>query len=177
MHLTNVSVQKTAPDYDPESVRDSGPALVPVVLCHRAWKVIQLYSPALWFPQVRKWTIQQLRRYLTAKHSRERVQRLFEEIDNIFVFSLQSVQKVIINDKQSFELYGYDILLDRDLKPYVYLCCWICCMLWDCGWIKICTDRRLYFCHVILFPHLMQWLKGGESGICLEKLIKICNQL
>uniref|UniRef100_H2TM05 Tubulin--tyrosine ligase-like protein 9 n=1 Tax=Takifugu rubripes TaxID=31033 RepID=H2TM05_TAKRU len=87
MHLTNVSIQKTAPDYDPESVR--------------------------------KWTIQQLRRYLTAKHGRESVRRLFEEIDNIFVFSLQSVQKVIINDKQSFELYGYDILLDRDLKPWL----------------------------------------------------------
>lgn len=83
--------------------------------------------PALWFPQVRKWTIQQLRRYLTAKHGRESVRRMFEEIDNIFLFSLQSVQKVIINDKQSFELYGYDILLDRDLKPYVYLWCCIWC--------------------------------------------------
>lgn len=85
------------------------------------------------FPQVRKWTIQQLRRYLTAKHGRESVRRLFEEIDNIFVFSLQSVQKVIINDKQSFELYGYDILLDRDLKPYVYLWCWMCGVMWGCG--------------------------------------------
>ncbi|CAG07565.1 unnamed protein product, partial [Tetraodon nigroviridis] len=87
MHLTNVAIQKTAPDYDPESVR--------------------------------KWTVQQLRRYLTAKHGRERVGRLFEDIDNIFMCSLQSVQKVIINDKHCFELYGYDILLDENLKPWL----------------------------------------------------------
>ncbi|CAF96334.1 unnamed protein product, partial [Tetraodon nigroviridis] len=68
---------------------------------------------------VRKWTIQQVRRYLTAKHGRERVGKLFEDIDNIFVYSLQSVQKVIINDKHCFELYGYDILVDEDLKPWL----------------------------------------------------------
>uniref|UniRef100_A0A3B3Z9G8 Tubulin--tyrosine ligase-like protein 9 n=1 Tax=Periophthalmus magnuspinnatus TaxID=409849 RepID=A0A3B3Z9G8_9GOBI len=84
MHLTNVAVQKTAPDYDPEKG------------C--------------------KWQVQQLRRYLTAKHGREKIETLFKDIDNIFVRSLQSVQKVIINDKHCFELYGYDILLDENLK-------------------------------------------------------------
>ncbi|KAI1897190.1 hypothetical protein AGOR_G00080660 [Albula goreensis] len=85
VHLTNVAVQKTAPDYDPEKG------------C--------------------KWQMQQLRRYLTAKHGAETVEELFKDIDNIFIRSLQSVQKVIINDKHCFELYGYDILLDQDLKP------------------------------------------------------------
>ncbi|RVE70405.1 hypothetical protein OJAV_G00064080 [Oryzias javanicus] len=87
MHLTNVSVQKTAPDYDPEKG------------C--------------------KWQMQQLRRYLTAKYGREVVETLFGEMDNIIIRSLQSVQKVIINDKHCFELYGYDILLDHDLKPWL----------------------------------------------------------
>ncbi|XP_020487991.1 probable tubulin polyglutamylase TTLL9 [Labrus bergylta] len=87
MHLTNVAVQKTAPDYDPEKG------------C--------------------KWQMQHLRRYLTAKHGRETVETLFKEMDNIFVCSLQSVQKVIINDKHCFELYGYDILLDQNLKPWL----------------------------------------------------------
>ncbi|XP_056097443.1 probable tubulin polyglutamylase TTLL9 [Rhinichthys klamathensis goyatoka] len=87
VHLTNVAVQKTAPDYDPEKG------------C--------------------KWLMQQLRCYLTAKHGFETVQTLFKEIDNIFIRSLLSVQKTIINDKHCFELYGYDILLDQDLKPWL----------------------------------------------------------
>ncbi|XP_071763512.1 putative tubulin polyglutamylase TTLL9 [Centroberyx gerrardi] len=87
VHLTNVAVQKTAPDYDPEKG------------C--------------------KWQMQQLRRYLTAKHGAEMVETLFKDMDNIFVRSLQSVQKVIINDKHCFELYGYDILLDQNLKPWL----------------------------------------------------------
>uniref|UniRef100_A0A8D3CB34 Tubulin--tyrosine ligase-like protein 9 n=1 Tax=Scophthalmus maximus TaxID=52904 RepID=A0A8D3CB34_SCOMX len=87
MHLTNVAVQRTAPDYDPEKG------------C--------------------KWQMQQLRRYLTAKHGREIVETLFKEMDNIFVRSLLSVQKVMINDKHCFELYGYDVLLDQNLKPWL----------------------------------------------------------
>ncbi|XP_075898449.1 putative tubulin polyglutamylase TTLL9 isoform X2 [Nelusetta ayraudi] len=87
MHLTNVAVQKTAPDYDPEKG------------C--------------------KWQMQKLRTYLTAKHGRERVENLFKEMDNIFICTLQSVQKIIINDKHCFELYGYDILLDQNLKPWL----------------------------------------------------------
>ncbi|XP_069809866.1 probable tubulin polyglutamylase TTLL9 isoform X3 [Dendropsophus ebraccatus] len=87
IHLTNVAIQKTAPDYDPEKG------------C--------------------KWMIQQLRQYLTAKHGPVAVETLFQNIDNIFIKSLQSVQKIIINDKHCFELYGYDILLDEDLKPWL----------------------------------------------------------
>uniref|UniRef100_A0A8B9S4E9 Tubulin--tyrosine ligase-like protein 9 n=1 Tax=Apteryx owenii TaxID=8824 RepID=A0A8B9S4E9_APTOW len=84
VHLTNVAVQKTAPDYDLE-----------------------------------KWMIQQLRQYLTAKHGAELVEVLFADMDNIFIKSLQSVQNVIISDKHCFELYGYDILIDQDLKPWL----------------------------------------------------------
>ncbi|XP_028308961.1 putative tubulin polyglutamylase TTLL9 isoform X1 [Gouania willdenowi] len=87
VHLTNVSVQKTAPDYDPKKG------------C--------------------KWSIQQLRRYLTAKHGKATVETLFQKMDTIFIHSLLSVRKVIINDKRCFELYGYDILLDHNLKPWL----------------------------------------------------------
>ncbi|NXL82908.1 TTLL9 polyglutamylase, partial [Alectura lathami] len=87
VHLTNVSVQKTAPDYDPEKG------------C--------------------KWMMQQLRQYLTARHGAGVVGALFAAMDNIFIKSLQSVQKVIISDKHCFELYGYDILIDQDLKPWL----------------------------------------------------------
>ncbi|XP_044517481.1 probable tubulin polyglutamylase TTLL9 [Gracilinanus agilis] len=87
VHLTNVAVQKTSPDYDPEKG------------C--------------------KWMIQRFRQYLTSKHGPEIVETLFRDMDNIFIKSLQSVQKVIISDKHCFELYGYDILIDQDLKPWL----------------------------------------------------------
>ncbi|XP_059836400.1 probable tubulin polyglutamylase TTLL9 isoform X4 [Hypanus sabinus] len=87
IHLTNVAVQKTAPDYDPEKG------------C--------------------KWLLQQLRLYLTAKHGTEAIETLFRDMDNIFIKSLQSVQNVIINDKHCFELYGYDILINKNLKPWL----------------------------------------------------------
>ncbi|XP_069113367.1 probable tubulin polyglutamylase TTLL9 isoform X8 [Argopecten irradians] len=87
VHLTNVSVQKNAPDYDPEKG------------C--------------------KWSTMRLRQYLTAKHGSEAVKKVFKGIDNIITKGLQSVQKIIINDKHCFEMYGYDILLDSDLKPWL----------------------------------------------------------
>ncbi|XP_069740803.1 probable tubulin polyglutamylase TTLL9 isoform X5 [Narcine bancroftii] len=66
-----------------------------------------------------KWLMQQLRQYLTAKHGTEAIETLFRDMDNIFIKSLQSVQSLIINDKHCFELYGYDILIDKNLKPWL----------------------------------------------------------
>lgn len=49
----------------------------------------------------------------------QQVNKLFREIDTIFIVSLLSVQKVMISDKHCFELYGYDILVDNTLKPWL----------------------------------------------------------
>ena len=87
IHLTNVAVQKTAENYDPNS---GG-----------------------------KWELRLLKLYLMSKYGLEKVTKCFERIQQIFLTSLMSVQKVMINDKHCFELYGYDILLDETLKPWL----------------------------------------------------------
>jgi tubulin polyglutamylase TTLL9 len=56
---------------------------------------------------------------MTTKHGEKQVDGLFTEIEALVVRSLMSVQKVMINDKHCFELYGYDILIDDNLKPWL----------------------------------------------------------
>ena len=66
-----------------------------------------------------KWDVRSLKLYLMAKYGVERVNALFFNIQLLCIRSLLAVQKVIINDRQSFELYGYDVLIDAALKPWL----------------------------------------------------------
>merc|ERR1712066_937583 len=53
------------------------------------------------------------------KEDPEKVNQLFVSIQDVIVFSLLSVQKVMIQDKHCFELYGYDIMISSDFKPWL----------------------------------------------------------
>ena len=66
-----------------------------------------------------KWSTKSLRFYLEMVHGAEKANRCFEEINNMIIMSLKSVQSVIINDKHCFELYGFDVLLDDNCKPWM----------------------------------------------------------
>ena len=46
-------------------------------------------------------------------------EKLMEDIGWIIVHSLKAFQNVMIHDKHCFELYGYDIIIDADLKPWL----------------------------------------------------------
>ncbi|KAM9647813.1 LOW QUALITY PROTEIN: putative tubulin polyglutamylase TTLL9 [Morphnus guianensis] len=63
----------------------------------------------------------QLGQCLTARCGAGSVEVLFADMDNTYIHSLQSVQKVISSDKHCFELYSYDILIHQDLKPEGWL--------------------------------------------------------
>jgi tubulin polyglutamylase TTLL9 len=66
-----------------------------------------------------KWDLRLLKLYLISKYGHDRVIECFRKIQNIFTKALQAVQRVIINDKHCFELYGFDILFDSNLKPWL----------------------------------------------------------
>lgn len=66
-----------------------------------------------------KWDTRNLKLYMEATVGHERTKRLFNEIEHIIVSSLKAVQNVIINDKHCFECYGYDVIIDDNLKPWL----------------------------------------------------------
>lgn len=66
-----------------------------------------------------KWAIENLRFYLEQTQGKQASDKCFDDIKNIIYISLKAVQTVIINDKHCFEMYGYDILIDDSLKPWL----------------------------------------------------------
>ncbi|KAL5965220.1 putative tubulin polyglutamylase TTLL1 [Taenia solium] len=87
VHLTNISIQKHAADYNS---RHGG-----------------------------KWSICNLRLWLEGTRGEEVADKLFNEIYWLMYHSLQSVTNVINNDRHCFECYGYDIIIDDTLKPWL----------------------------------------------------------
>eukprot|EP00775_Hariotina_reticulata_P014320 gene14320-46_t len=87
IHLTNVAIQKHAPNFDKQKGM--------------------------------KWSIRSFRTFLNTKHGVNVTDDLFNNIQGLMVRALLAVQPAMINDKHSFELYGYDILIDSNLKPWL----------------------------------------------------------
>lgn len=66
-----------------------------------------------------KWDLKSLRIYLLTKIGKEETEMLFSDIQSVILKSLFSVENVMIQDKHCFELYGYDILIDDKLNPWL----------------------------------------------------------
>jgi len=66
-----------------------------------------------------KWDLRKLKLYLMAKHGWEKVNTIFEQIQLLIIRTLLSAQKLMINDKHCFEVFGFDILIDQNLSPWL----------------------------------------------------------
>jgi tubulin polyglutamylase TTLL9 len=66
-----------------------------------------------------KWDLRAMKVFMLSKHASEHVNRCFFEIQQLMIRTLIAVQKVIMQDKHCFELYGYDIMIDNNLKPWL----------------------------------------------------------
>eukprot|EP01042_Synura_sphagnicola_P001347 gene1347-1530_t len=63
--------------------------------------------------------LQALKIYLMSRYGIEKVDALFWDMQMIILRALLAVQPVMINDRHCFELYGYDIIIDQNLKPWL----------------------------------------------------------
>ncbi|XP_076330463.1 tubulin tyrosine ligase-like 1B isoform X5 [Tachypleus tridentatus] len=66
-----------------------------------------------------KWTICTLKLYIEGTRGKEVTDRLFESIRQLVLHSLKAVSSVILSDRHCFECYGYDIIINNDLKPWL----------------------------------------------------------
>ncbi|EPT25272.1 Tubulin-tyrosine ligase family protein [Toxoplasma gondii TgCatPRC2] len=66
-----------------------------------------------------KWSLRNVKQFLITKYGETRVNELMLQIQQLMLKPLIAVSKVMINDKHCFELYGYDIIIDAQLKPWL----------------------------------------------------------
>ena len=56
---------------------------------------------------------------MLSKYGDEETEKAFFEIQELIVKTLVATSKVISNDKRCFELYGFDVMFDANLKPWL----------------------------------------------------------
>lgn len=66
-----------------------------------------------------KWSIHNLRIFLEGTRGKEVSDKLFDDMHWQIVHSLKAVSGAIANDRHCFECYGYDIIIDDNLKPWL----------------------------------------------------------
>ncbi|XP_066593904.1 polyglutamylase complex subunit TTLL1 isoform X2 [Prorops nasuta] len=66
-----------------------------------------------------KLSVQNLRLYLESTRGKIVTEKLFDNISWCIAHSLKAVAPVMANDRHCFECYGYDIIIDNKLKPWL----------------------------------------------------------
>ncbi|ROT68063.1 tubulin-tyrosine ligase [Penaeus vannamei] len=66
-----------------------------------------------------KWPMRTLRLYLEGTRGKTSTDKLFTDITWLVVHSLRAVAPIMASDRHCFECYGYDIIIDDQLKPWM----------------------------------------------------------
>ena len=66
-----------------------------------------------------KWSFSNVMLYVESNFGNQRADQLRKQIKDIIIYSCLSVKNVMINDKHCFECYGFDVIIDEALKPWL----------------------------------------------------------
>lgn len=66
-----------------------------------------------------KYELDKLRVYMMSKFPQDKVIECFYNVQEIVIKTLQATSKIIATDKRCFQLYGFDIMIDAALKPWL----------------------------------------------------------
>ena len=66
-----------------------------------------------------KLSVENLRLFLEMSRGKQASDKLFNEINWLIVHSLKAVAPVMVSDRHCYECYGYDIIIDNNLKPWL----------------------------------------------------------
>lgn len=66
-----------------------------------------------------KWAIEDLLLFIESTRGVSAKDKLLNDMEAVIAHSLKAVQGVMINDRHCFEMYGFDILLDSSLRPWL----------------------------------------------------------
>ncbi|EPY17626.1 tubulin tyrosine ligase [Strigomonas culicis] len=66
-----------------------------------------------------KWSFHNVFLYIQSRYGTYVAEGLMTSIEFLIYHSLKAMENVMYNDKHSFELYGYDILIDGNIRPHL----------------------------------------------------------
>ncbi|CAM9875768.1 unnamed protein product, partial [Hapterophycus canaliculatus] len=96
-------------------VRHADPAHLANELMHLTNHAVQRRGAAVG----KKWSLKKFKLHVAMRHGRRAMDKLFWDIQALVVRTIRAVDRLIIQDRQSFELFGYDVLVDENLRPWL----------------------------------------------------------
>ncbi|XP_021946809.1 probable tubulin polyglutamylase TTLL1 isoform X1 [Folsomia candida] len=66
-----------------------------------------------------KWSLRNLELYLESTQGKDVTTKLFDGMKWLVMHSLKAVAPLMVSDRHCFECYGYDIIIDNNLKPWL----------------------------------------------------------
>lgn len=66
-----------------------------------------------------KWDLQRVKNHLVNAHGKVKINAAFKKINDMIIASCLSCKHKMGQDPRSFELYGFDVILDQDLRPWL----------------------------------------------------------